>query len=135
MTLIIFGLGMIGMIGVMWFGASEVAAAQASGGEDGLSGGRITQFTFLAFMVVSSTGFLTGTWTELLRASGATERIMELLAEEPLIKAPENPSTITDAEGAISFENVNFIYPSRPTEQTLDDVSFNIKAGIRNLVL
>jgi len=129
MTLIIFGLGMIGMIGVMWFGASEVAAAQASGGEDGLSGGRITQFTFLAFMVVSSVGFLTGTWTELLRASGATERIMELLSEEPLIKSPENPATLSDATGTISFENVNFIYPSRPTEQTLNDVSFDIKAG------
>ena len=129
MTLIIFGLGMIGMIGVMWFGASEVAAAQASGGEDGLSGGRITQFTFLAFMVVSSTGFLTGTWTELLRASGATERIMELLAEEPLIIAPENPTTLKDAAGTITFEGVNFVYPSRPTEQTLNDVSFDIKPG------
>ena len=129
MTLIIFGLGMMGMIGVMWFGASEVAAAQASGGEDGLSGGRITQFTFLAFMVVSSTGFLTGTWTELLRASGATERVMELLVEEPHIKAPVNPATLRDAKGAIAFENINFIYPSRPTEQTLDNVSFEIKPG------
>ena len=129
MTLIIFGLGMIGMIGVMWFGASEVAAAQATGGEDGLSGGRITQFTFLAFMVVSSTGFLTGTWTELLRASGATERIMELLAEEPLICAPAEPVILTDTKGIIEFESVDFVYPSRPTEQTLNDVSFDVKAG------
>ena len=129
MTLIIFGLGMIGMIGVMWFGASEVAAAQASGGEDGLSGGRITQFTFLAFMVVSSTGFLTSTWTELLRASGATERIMELLSEEPLINAPVVPASLPNAKGAITFDYVNFVYPSRPTEQTLNDVSFNIQPG------
>ncbi len=129
MTLIIFGLGMIGMIGVMWFGASEVAAAQATGGSEGLSGGKITQFTFLAFMVVSSTGFLTSTWTELLRASGATERIMELLAEQPLIDAPANPDSLAETEGAITFENVGFIYPSRPTEQTLDDVSFEIKPG------
>ncbi len=129
MTLIIFGLGMIGMIGVMWFGANEVAAAQASGGADGLSGGKITQFTFLAFMVVSSTGFLTSTWTELLRASGATERIMELLAEEPLIKAPESPTALSRTEGTIRFDKVNFVYPSRPTEQTLKDISFNIKAG------
>ena len=129
MTLIIFGLGMIGMIGVMWFGASEVAAAQASGGTDGLSAGDITQFTLLAFMVVSSTGFLTGTWTELLRASGATERVMELLAEEPIITAPKDPATISNAQGAISFDAVHFVYPSRPTEQTLNDVSFDIKAG------
>ena len=129
MTLIIFGLGMVGMIGVMWFGASEVAAAQATGGSEGLSGGKITQFTFLAFMVVSSTGFLTSTWTELLRASGATERIMELLAEDPLIDAPANPAALVETDGAIRFENVSFIYPSRPTEQTLNDVSFDIQPG------
>ena len=129
MTLIIFGLGMVGMIGVMWFGASEVAAAQATGGSEGLSGGKITQFTFLAFMVVSSTGFLTSTWTELLRASGATERIMELLAEDPLIDAPANPAAFMETDGAIRFENVSFIYPSRPTEQTLNDVSFDIQPG------
>ena len=129
MTLIIFGLGMVGMIGVMWFGASEVAAAQATGGSEGLSGGKITQFTFLAFMVVSSTGFLTSTWTELLRASGATERIMELLAEDPLIDAPANPAALMETDGAIRFENVSFIYPSRPTEQTLNDVSFDIQPG------
>ena len=129
MTLIIFGLGMVGMIGVMWFGASEVAAAQATGGSEGLSGGKITQFTFLAFMVVSSTGFLTSTWTELLRASGATERIMELLAEDPLIDAPANPAALMETDGAIRFENVSFIYPSRPTEQTLNDVTFDIQPG------
>ena len=129
MTLIIFGLGMVGMIGVMWFGASEVAAAQATGGSEGLSGGKITQFTFLAFMVVSSTGFLTSTWTELLRASGATERIMELLAEDPLIDAPANPAALVETDGAIRFENVSFIYPSRPTEQTLNDVTFDIQPG------
>ena len=64
-------------------------------------------------MVVSSTGFLTSTWTELLRASGATQRIMELLKEEPVIKSPLNPKAISVLEGNIEFKNVSFSYPSR----------------------
>jgi len=118
MTLVIFGLGMAGMVGVFWYGANEVQQFKASGGSTGMTSGDIFAFGIYAFSVVSGVGFLTGTWTELLRASGATERVMELLAEEPIITAPENPSTIADAQGTISFENVNFIYPSRPTEQT-----------------
>jgi len=129
MTLIIFGLGMTGMVGVFWYGAQEVQNFQASGGDVGMTSGDIFAFGIYAFSVVSGVGFLTGTWTELLRASGATERVMELLSEEPIITAPENPATLTNAQGAISFENVNFIYPSRPTEQTLDDVSFEIEPG------
>lgn len=129
MTLVIFGLGMIGMVGVFWFGAGEVAQFKATNGDTGLEPGDITAFAYFAFMVVSGVGFLTGTWTELLRASGATERVMELLAEEPNIKAPANPAALPNTQGAIAFENVNFIYPSRPTEQTLEDVSFEIKPG------
>ena len=94
-----------------------------------MTSGDIFAFGIYAFSVVSGVGFLTGTWTELLRASGATERVMELLAEDPTITSPENPVKLTDAQGEISFDNVNFVYPSRPTEQTLDNVSFDIKAG------
>lgn len=129
MTLIIFGLGMVGMMGVMWFGAMEVAKEVASGDGSGLTGGRITQFVFLAFMVVSSTGFLTGTWTELLRASGATERVMALLEETPNIIAPDHAQELSVAAGELSFETVNFSYPSRPSEQALKGVSFTVKPG------
>ncbi len=129
MTLIIFGLGMTGMVGVFWYGAHEVQQFKASGGSTGMTSGDIFAFGIYAFSVVSGVGFLTGTWTELLRASGATERVMELLAEEPIITAPANPTTLNDAKGIITFEDVNFVYPSRPTEQTLDSISFNIHAG------
>jgi len=129
MTLIIFGLGMSGMIGVFWFGAHEVQQFKATGGSTGMTSGDIFAFGIYAFSVVSGVGFLTGTWTELLRASGATERVMELLTEDPIIIAPENPKTLTHAKGNLTFENVEFIYPSRPTEQTLNTISFDIKAG------
>jgi len=124
MTLIIFGLGLTGMVGVLWYGAQLVSQE-----DSGLSGGAITQFVFLAFFAVSNIGFLTGTWTELLRASGATERIMELLGEEPTIKRPSHSADFKTATGEIAFKDVNFSYPSRPSEQALNNVNFEIKAG------
>lgn len=124
MTLIIFGLGLTGMVGVLWYGAQLVSRS-----DSGLSGGSITQFILLAVSAVSNVGFLTGTWTELLRASGATERVMALLTEEAEIIAPINPKDLPLASGNLAFENVSFNYPSRPTEQALQDVSFEVKSG------
>ncbi len=129
MTLIIFGLGMTGMIGVFWFGVNEFLQFQETGGQTGMTSGDIGAFLIYSFSVVSGVGFLTGTWTELLRASGATERVMELLAEEPKIFAPKEPKEIIRASGNLAFEGVTFTYPSRPTEQALKDVSFEVKAG------
>ena len=129
MTFIIFGLGIISIIGVMWYGASFAVNSEVADGKSSLSSGQITQFIFLAFMVVSSTGFLTSTWTELLRASGATQRIMELLKEEPVIKSPLNPKTITVLEGNIEFKNVSFSYPTRNDEKALDGINLSIKSG------
>ena len=124
MTLIIFGFGLTGMVCVMWYGASLVGQSESN-----MTGGDITQFIFLAISAVSNVGFLTGTWTELLRASGATERVMELLGEEPTIIAPPNPQNLAQASGNIVFDGVTFSYPSRPTEQALYDVSMTIEPG------
>ena len=129
MTFMMVSLALMGFVVMIWYGASEVSKAKSSGGQSGMSGGTLTQFGWLAFQVVSSIGFLIGTWTEFLRASGATERVMELLEEEPIITAPDAPAVLTNPEGAISFENVSFAYPTRPTEQAIRDVSFTVKAG------
>jgi len=124
MTLIIFGFGLTGMVGVLWYGASLVGQP-----DSGMTGGDIVQFIFLAISAVSNVGFLTGTWTELLRASGATERVMALLSEDAEIVPPENPSELAKASGDIHFDCVTFTYPSRPTEQALKEVSFDVKPG------
>jgi len=122
MTFVLFGFGMAGMVGVFWLGAQQVNSGA-------LSGGDIGAFSFLAFTAVSGVGFLTNTYADFLRAAGATERIMELLSETPEITAPDAPAEIGLARGEISFENVTFSYPTRPDQQALRDVSFDIKPG------
>ena len=122
MTFVIFGFGMAGMVGVFWLGAQQVASG-------GLSGGDIGAFSFLAFTAVSGVGFLTNTYADFLRAAGATERIMELLSEQPEITAPEHPVDIGVASGEIRFDAVTFSYPTRPDQQALNEVSFDVTPG------
>lgn len=66
---------------------------------------------------------------ELQRAAGATERLLELLAEDADIKAPDTPVPLGNGPLALSFDQVSFSYPSRPDQAALDNVSFNVATG------
>ena len=122
MTFVMFGLGQVGMIGVLWYGANATASGQMTGGD-------IAQFAFLAFVTVTNFGFVITTWTDLLRAAGASERIVELLSETPDIKTPEHPVALDKAKGEINVDKLVFSYPTRPDERALDGVSFAVKPG------
>ena len=64
------------------------------------------------------------------RPSGAAERLSELLAEVPAIRAPANPLTMKrPSEGAISFRDVHFSYPSAPEREALKGLTFDVKPG------
>lgn len=113
---------MMSMASTVWFGASNAGALQ-------LSPGAIAQFSILAFMVVSSSSMLTETWTNLLRAAGASERLSEILKEVPEITALSSTQNIKRTNGEISFDDVTFSYPTRLNETALSNISFDIKAG------
>ncbi|MBL4870568.1 MAG: ATP-binding cassette domain-containing protein [Robiginitomaculum sp.] len=113
---------MIAVVSTIAYGSNSVSKGS-------LSVGSISQFIFLAVLVVSSTGMLTETWTNLLRAAGASERLAEILQEDPEIFGPETPVHINRAKGQIAFDNVTFSYPTRLGEKALSKVSFEIKQG------
>ena len=111
------------LILVLWIGARAVLAGEMSGGELG-------QFVLYALFVAMSAASLSETWGEVQRAAGAMERLLELLAAEPRIRAPENPLRFPDhREGRICFENIAFSYPSRPATLALDEFSLTIEPG------
>jgi ATP-binding cassette subfamily B protein len=75
---------------------------------------------------------LSQVWSELAQASGAAERLFEILAVEPAVKAPAHPRPLPEpARGAVIFDQVRFAYPTRPDASVLDGVSFDIAAGER----
>ncbi len=111
------------IVGVLWIGAYDVVAKNMTGGE-------LMEFIIYAVLVGSGAGALSEVWTEVLQASGATERLMELLATKPQIEAPATPATLPmPARGAVRFENVTFEYPMRPGVSALKDFSLEIKPG------
>jgi ATP-binding cassette subfamily B protein len=64
------------------------------------------------------------------RASGAAERLGELLAERAGIYVPATPALLpSPPQGRVAFEGVRFCYPARPTQPALDQVSFTAASG------
>jgi ATP-binding cassette subfamily B protein len=111
------------LVVVLWIGARAVLGGEMTGGELG-------QFVLYAMFVSMSAASLSEVWGELQRASGAMERLMELLDVEPAIKSPEDPVALPDTRnGHICFEKVSFAYPSRPDTPAMDDFNLEISSG------
>ena len=111
------------LVVVLWIGARAVLGGEMTGGELG-------QFVLYAMFVSMSAASLSEVWGELQRASGAMERLMELLDVEPAIKAPEDPVALPDTRnGHIRFEKVSFAYPSRPDTPAMEDFDLEISSG------
>jgi ATP-binding cassette subfamily B protein len=95
-----------------------------------ITGGALLKFILYGGLVAGGVGALSETWGDLQRASGATERLMELLHEVPVIAAPAHPLTLpSSAGGAVRFDNVTFRYPTRPDFKALNGFSLDVAAG------
>jgi len=108
---------------VLWLGAHDVVAGRMTGGELG-------QFLLYAMFVGTAAASLTEMWGEVQRAAGAMERLAELLAVSPAIRAPRHPQMLpARPAGGIRFEDLRFAYPSRPGHWALDGVSLDVRPG------
>jgi ATP-binding cassette subfamily B protein len=111
------------VVAVLWFGAQDVLSGA-------LTAGTLGQFLLYSVFAAGSLGSLSEVWGELAQASGAAERLNELLAEEPGIEAPAEPLAMPQpASGAIGFDGVHFAYPSRPDYKSVKGLSLSVKPG------
>ena len=86
----------------------------------------------MLFAVFASSGLgqLSEVWGEISQAAGSAERLMEILALVPDIRAPAHPVPLPQRPRAeVAFDNVHFAYPARPEADVLDGVSFRVKPG------
>ena len=117
--LLIFGA--IGVI--LWIGGRDLMAGRITAGE-------LSAFVFYAVVVAGSVGAIAEFIGDLQRASGASERLFELLATEPSVVPPKNPLPMpVPAKGEITLDDVGFVYPSRPGYPALDHFSLKIAGG------
>ncbi|MGB2817147.1 MAG: ABC transporter transmembrane domain-containing protein [Burkholderiaceae bacterium] len=118
----------IGVFGALLYGLYGGVQAVMAGR---ITAGELSQTALYITVVAGAAAVLGEVWGDLLRASGATERLMELLNTESPIAPPESPVPLPAApRGArVQFDRVVFTYPSRPQHRVLDDLSLAIEPG------
>ena len=96
-----------------------------------ISAGHLGQTVVYVVILVSSVAVLAEVYGDLLRAAGATERLMELLAMRSPIASPARPQALAPAQGgsALRMEAVEFRYPSRPQHPALAAFDLDVKPG------
>ncbi len=123
LTAIVIFMAFSAIVGFLWIGAADVRSGAISVGE-------LVQFMIYTIMVAGAVAALTEIWSELQRAAGATERLVELLNAEDSVADPERPVAVEGlGRGEIAFDDVRFSYPARPSIAALDGVSFTVAPG------
>ncbi len=108
---------------LMWEGALGVAQGT-------ISGGTIAAFVLTGGLVAGAFGALTEVYGDLLRGAGAASRLNELLNEQPAIAPPARPLALPHPpRGQITFDHVNFRYPTRLETPALADFSLTVEPG------
>ena len=122
---------LVAIVMLLVFGA--VASMLWVGGQDVLRGdttaGELAAFIFYAFIVAGSVGAISEVLSDLQRAAGAMERLMELLHSPNEIIDPQAPKSLSSREVTLSVESLSFSYSTRPNVNVLENVSFRAVPG------
>lgn len=111
------------IIFVLWIGANLVQTGS-------MTGGQLTSFILYAALVAGGVSTMAEVWGDVMRAAGATGRLLELLHAKSAIVEAKIPQPLPQRGKAdIQFENVTFRYPSRIQTAALDDITLNIAFG------
>ena len=99
--------------------------------EGHISPGHLAQTVVLVTILIGSVAVLSEVWGDLLRAAGATERLMELLATRSPIASPTQAVPLPPTQGgsSVRLAGVRFHYPSRPQTPALDEVTLDVRPG------
>ena len=108
----------------LYQGTEAVTAGQ-------ISAGHLGQTVFYVIILASAFAVLGEVYGDLLRAAGATERLMELLDSHSSIRTPDQAQSIDLVQGGcgVGFENVSFHYPSRPLQEALSEFQLSVAPG------
>ncbi len=114
--------------GALLWGLYQGTQAVARGD---ISAGHLGQTVVYVIILVGSVAVLSEVYGDLLRAAGATERLMELLSLKSPIASPANPTPLPATSGgsSVALHNVTFRYPSRPQQATLSHFNLSVAAG------
>jgi ATP-binding cassette, subfamily B, bacterial len=123
LTAVIIFIVFTSVVLILWIGSHDVLTGS-------ITPGRLGQFVLYAAFAAAGLGQLSEVWGEVSAASGASERLFEILRVQSAISAPLSPRAFpVPARGDVAFENVSFAYPTRPDTLAVDGVSLSVRAG------
>lgn len=111
-------------ITVIWYGAALVSSGEITVGD-------LTTYLLYSLFAAGSMGSFPELYASIQRALGASERVIEILNEksEDITVTEDNKTIKQPLLGKISFNNIQFAYPTRPDIQILKNLSFTAEAG------
>jgi len=111
--------------GLLWVGGNDMIDGRISSGD-------LAAFVFYAIMMGSAVATISEVYGELQRATGATERLMDLLhveSEIPVSAVADADEPKSASAGQVAFEAVEFSYPARPNHPAIHQLSLDVAAG------
>lgn len=114
--------------GLMLWGLYQGTQAVLRGN---LSAGQLGQAALYVAIFAGAVAVLGEVYGDLLRAAGATERLMELLSARSPVRSPTQPVTVPAprAGSSVRLQGVRFHYPSRPATPALADFDLEVAPG------
>ena len=123
LTAVIIFIVFTSVVAILWIGSRDVLTGS-------ITPGRLGQFVLYAAFAAAGLGQLSEVWGEVSAASGAAERLFEILNVKSQVATAASPLPMpVPARGDVNFENVAFAYPTRPDAMAVDGVSLSVRAG------
>ncbi len=123
LTAIVIFIVFASVVAILWIGSHDVLVGS-------MTAGRLGQFVLYAAFAAAGLGQLSEVWGEVAAASGAAERLFEILRVKPAIAAPASPRRLPEpARGDVTLDAIRFAYPARPGALVLDGVTLSVRAG------
>src|SRR5512141_1969287 len=111
--------GYVAMAVVLGYGGTLVAKGS-------LTPGALTAFLVYTLFIAMSLGALADVWAEAMRGLGAADRVFELMDRSPRMPL-SGGARPESCEGRIAFEQVRFVYPTRPDAEVLAGVDIDVE--------
>ncbi|OJH37489.1 ABC transporter ATP-binding protein [Cystobacter ferrugineus] len=106
---------------VLWYGGRMVVDGR-------MTVGNLTSFLIYSLMVAFALGALADLWADFMRASGAAERVFELIDRVPAIPA-SGGERLAAVQGRVEFQEVRFAYPTRRDVPVLKGIHLALAPG------
>ncbi|XP_020095741.1 ABC transporter B family member 25 [Ananas comosus] len=91
--------------------------------------GALTSFILYSLTVGSSVSALSGLYTTVMKASGASRRVFQLLDRISSMPNNGDQSPTIDHDGDVELDDVWFAYPSRPSHMVLKGITLKLSPG------